>query len=91
MKSQTDFALLIAVYSSFASPTFQLGERQMTTVTVSGNPQLMQGTERRQLEKAFGDAIKIAQNAAHHLYRHGNQSELFTKYFGEAPTAEIIG
>ena len=49
------------------------------------------GTERNQLQKAFGDTIKIAQQAAQHIYTHGNESELYTKYFGLAPTAEVIG
>ncbi|KAG9664892.1 zincin, partial [Aureobasidium melanogenum] len=49
------------------------------------------GTERRQLEKALGDTIKIAQQAAQHIYTHGNESDLYTKYFGKAPTAEVIG
>lgn len=49
------------------------------------------GTERHQLEKAFADTIKLAQAAAQHIYSHGNGSSLFTKYFGEAPTAEVIG
>ncbi|KAG9604141.1 zincin, partial [Aureobasidium melanogenum] len=49
------------------------------------------GTERRQLEKALGDTIKIAQQAAQHIYTHGNESALYTKYFGQAPTAEVIG
>ncbi|KAH0352629.1 zincin, partial [Aureobasidium melanogenum] len=49
------------------------------------------GTERRQLEKALGDTIKIAQQAAQHIYTHGNESALYTKYFGQAPAAEVIG
>ncbi|THV84578.1 zincin [Aureobasidium pullulans] len=49
------------------------------------------GTERRQLEKALGDTIKIAQQATQHIYAHGNDSALYTKYFGQAPTAEVIG
>ncbi|KAK6004468.1 hypothetical protein QM012_008330 [Aureobasidium pullulans] len=49
------------------------------------------GTERRQLEKALGDTIKIAQQATQHIYTHGNESTLYTKYFGQAPTAEVIG
>lgn len=49
------------------------------------------GTERRQLEKALGDTIKISQQAAQHIYNHGNESTLYAKYFGQAPTAEVIG
>ncbi|KAH0343891.1 zincin, partial [Aureobasidium melanogenum] len=49
------------------------------------------GTERNQLEKALGDTIKLAQQAAQHIYTHGNGSALYTKYFGTAATAEVIG
>jgi len=49
------------------------------------------GTEKRQLEKALSDTIKIAQQATQHIYAHGNDSALYTKYFGQAPTAEVIG
>ena len=49
------------------------------------------GTERRQLEKALGDTVKLAQTAAQHVYDHGNSSDLYVKYFGQAPTAEVIG
>jgi hypothetical protein len=49
------------------------------------------GTERRQLEKALGDTIKIAQQAAQHIYNYGPESSTFRKYFGKAPTAEVIG
>jgi len=48
-------------------------------------------TERIQLEKALGDTIKIAQQAAQHIYAYGNESEIYSKYFGQAPTAEVIG
>lgn len=49
------------------------------------------GTERNQLEKALGDTIKLAQQAAQHIYTHGNDSALYAKYFGTAATAEVIG
>jgi hypothetical protein len=62
-------------------------------VEIQGFPihQSCNGTERAQLEKALGDTIKIAQQATKHIYIHGNESELFNKYFGVAPTAEVIG
>ncbi|KAI5252160.1 zincin [Aureobasidium subglaciale] len=49
------------------------------------------GSERVQLEKALWDTIRISQQAAQHIYTHGNSSALYTKYFGQAPTAEVIG
>ena len=48
-------------------------------------------TQRIQLEKGLGDAVKIALHARDHLLRWGNSSELKTKYFGNASTAEPIG
>ncbi|KAJ9619270.1 Prenylated Rab acceptor protein 1 [Taxawa tesnikishii (nom. ined.)] len=48
-------------------------------------------TERNQLEKALGDTIKLAQTAAQYVETNGNSSTLYQKYFGSAPTAEVIG
>jgi hypothetical protein len=48
-------------------------------------------TERAQLQRALGEAVKLASHAQEHLLRWGNQSELVRKYFGDAPTAEPIG
>jgi hypothetical protein len=62
-------------------------------VEIQGFPvhQSCNGTERNQLEKALGDTIKISQQALKHIYTHGNESEMYSKYFGVAPTAEVIG
>ncbi|KAI4849442.1 zincin [Aureobasidium sp. EXF-8845] len=62
-------------------------------VEIQGFPihQSCNGTERAQLEKALGDTIKISQQALKHIYTHGNESEMYSKYFGVAPTAEVIG
>ncbi|KAJ9634950.1 Prenylated Rab acceptor protein 1 [Coniosporium tulheliwenetii] len=48
-------------------------------------------TERAQLERAFAETIKLAQHAKEHILRFGNSSSFYTKYFGNAPTAEPIG
>lgn len=47
-------------------------------------------TERAQLQRAIGEAVKLAQHAQEHILRWGNQSELVRKYFGNASTAEAI-
>jgi hypothetical protein len=62
-------------------------------VEIQGFPihQSCNGTERAQLERALGDTIKISQQALKHIYTHGNESEMYSKYFGLAPTAEVIG
>jgi hypothetical protein len=49
------------------------------------------GTERAQLNRALGEAIQLAQIATAHVLAHGNSSALYTKYFGSAPVAEVIG
>ncbi|CAD0114698.1 unnamed protein product, partial [Aureobasidium uvarum] len=49
------------------------------------------GTERNQLEKALGDTIKLARQAAQHVLSHGSTSELYVKYFGNASSAEVVG
>lgn len=48
-------------------------------------------TERNQLEKAFGDTIRLAQHAASYILQHGNSSDLFVKYFGTASVGEPVG
>ncbi|KAK0653796.1 Major allergen Asp f 2 [Lasiodiplodia hormozganensis] len=48
-------------------------------------------TERALLTKGLNEAIKLAQHAKEHVLRFGNSSEFYTKYFGEAPTGEVIG
>ena len=48
-------------------------------------------TERRQLKEGLEDAIALATHAMEHVLRFGNLSPFFNKYFGKAPTAEVIG
>ncbi|KAI1206123.1 major allergen Asp F2 [Annulohypoxylon truncatum] len=48
-------------------------------------------TERALLSRGLGDAIKLADHAKKHILRFGNNSDFYTKYFGTAPTAEVIG
>lgn len=48
-------------------------------------------TERALLSKGLGDAIKLADHAKQHVLRFGNSSDFYVKYFGTAPTAEVIG
>ncbi|THY59878.1 zincin [Aureobasidium pullulans] len=105
MRTQFLFGAALAVTAA-ASPVIKNREVTTVTVSgstatsypqpaseIQGFPihQSCNGTERRQLEKALGDTIKIAQQATQHIYAHGNDSALYTKYFGQAPTAEVIG
>ena len=48
-------------------------------------------TERTQLTRALGEAVKLAQHAKDHILRWGNSSDIYQKYFGNATTGEPIG
>lgn len=48
-------------------------------------------TQRALLLRGLDDAVKLASHAKDHVLRFGNSSESYTKYFGSAPTAEVIG
>lgn len=48
-------------------------------------------TERALLKKGLEDAAALAAHAKDHVLRFGNGSDLFQKYFGSAPSAEVIG
>lgn len=48
-------------------------------------------TETRQLRKALHEAVELADHAKQHVLRWGKASEHYQKYFGDAPTGEVIG
>ncbi|EOA84557.1 uncharacterized protein SETTUDRAFT_91360 [Exserohilum turcica Et28A] len=48
-------------------------------------------TQRVMLERGFNEAIALARHARDHILRWGHDSEIYTKYFGKAPTGEPIG
>lgn len=48
-------------------------------------------TERRLLQRGLDDAVTLATHARDHALRFGNSSELYRRYFGNAPTAEVTG
>ncbi|KAK7947888.1 uncharacterized protein PG986_008774 [Apiospora aurea] len=48
-------------------------------------------TERALLKKGLDDAATLAAHAKDHVLRFGNSSDLFQKYFGMAPSAEVVG
>ena len=49
------------------------------------------GTQRALLSRGLDDAMKLAGHARDHVLRFGNSSDFYVKYFGSAPTAEVIG
>lgn len=48
-------------------------------------------TERALLNKGLDDAATLAAHAKDHVLRFGNSSAMFQKYFGTAPSAEVVG
>lgn len=48
-------------------------------------------SQAHQLRQGLNDAIELAQHAKDHVNRWGSSSEFYRKYFGNAPTPEVIG
>lgn len=48
-------------------------------------------TQRAYLETALGETMTLCRQARDHILRWGNESEIYQKYFGDAPTGEPIG
>ncbi|USW48515.1 Putative metallopeptidase, catalytic domain superfamily, peptidase domain, HRXXH [Septoria linicola] len=48
-------------------------------------------SQEHQLRTGLNEAIELAQHAKDHINRWGNESTIYRKYFGNAPTAEAIG
>lgn len=48
-------------------------------------------TEYNQLSSAFIEVQKLAAHAKDHTLRFGNESKFYKKYFGNSPTAEVVG
>lgn len=48
-------------------------------------------TETTQLRTALAELEALAEHAAAHVLRWGNSSEIYRKYFGDAPSAPVIG
>ncbi|OJD09891.1 hypothetical protein AJ78_08874, partial [Emergomyces pasteurianus Ep9510] len=48
-------------------------------------------TEQRMIRRGLQDAITLASHAVDHVLRFGNESALYRKYFGYAPSSGVIG
>lgn len=48
-------------------------------------------TQTNQLLQAFSETKLLAQHAKDHTLRNGNLSKFYSKYFGDAPTGEVVG
>jgi hypothetical protein len=43
------------------------------------------------IKKGLEETLTIVGHARDHILRYGNSSEVYTKYFGDAPTGEPLG
>ncbi|KFX99104.1 hypothetical protein V490_01946 [Pseudogymnoascus sp. VKM F-3557] len=48
-------------------------------------------TERHEITAGLEQAVTIVQHAKEHILIHRNNSKIFQKYFGQGPTAPVIG
>jgi hypothetical protein len=48
-------------------------------------------TERNQIKQGLDEAVILARHAKDHVLRFSNSSMFYRRYFGNAPTAEVIG
>jgi hypothetical protein len=48
-------------------------------------------TEAAQISRGLTEAMALATHTKDHILRWGNSSEIYQKYFGNAPTGEPIG
>ncbi|CDR44326.1 CYFA0S14e01904g1_1 [Cyberlindnera fabianii] len=48
-------------------------------------------TQYTQIYKGWKESQQLAAQARDHTSRYGNSSDIYRKYFGDAPTAEVIG
>lgn len=48
-------------------------------------------TQTNQLTQAFAETKILAEHAKEHTLRFGNSSEFYQRYFGNAPTGEVVG
>jgi hypothetical protein len=48
-------------------------------------------TQRSMIKKGLDETLTIVGHARDHILRYGNDSEVYTKYFGDAPTGEPLG
>ncbi|KAF7532913.1 hypothetical protein G7054_g7533 [Neopestalotiopsis clavispora] len=77
------------VTAAAASPTqwqWNMGASSAWPIHESCN-----ATERALLKRGLDEAALLAAHARDHILRFGNSSDFYTKYFGTAPTGEVIG
>lgn len=48
-------------------------------------------SEARQLRAALAETVQLAEHAKEHVLRWSNSSEHYRKYFGDAPSGEVVG
>ena len=95
--------LLFSVAIAAAAPAFVLEENlnsSTTEISFSWDATWNQDfeihkscnlTQRNQLVQAFTETKLLAQHAKEHTLRFGNLSKFYRKYFGDAPSGEVVG
>jgi hypothetical protein len=48
-------------------------------------------SQARQIRQGLAEAVELAEHAVAHILRWGNDSEIYRKYFGDAPAGEAVG
>ncbi len=91
LRGRQEFAVTVTQTVTEAAPTptaydWAAGATKNVPIHNSCN-----ATQRALLTRGFDDAMKLAGHAKDHVLRFGNSSEYYIKYFGSAPTAEVIG
>lgn len=94
--------LLLAAYA-VAAPTSSKEESKQSNTTLELSPWNYQWardfsvhktcnlTQAHQLTQAFEETRILAEHAKDHTLRYGNLSEFYQKYFGNAPSGEVVG
>ncbi|EHA50368.1 hypothetical protein MCOR27_000210 [Pyricularia oryzae] len=71
-----------------AAPTWNWREGAVDSYPIHSS---CNGTERLQLARALDETVSLARQARDHILRFGKTSSLYSKYFGNASTAEPVG
>lgn len=97
------FSLLLSASIAAAAPLFAVDaptNRTSHEVSFAWDPVWNQDYELHrscnasqvtQLNQAFTETKLLAQHAKEHTLRYGNSSEFYRRYFGNAPTGEVVG
>ncbi|OBT60599.1 hypothetical protein VE03_10041 [Pseudogymnoascus sp. 23342-1-I1] len=77
-----------ALVSSTAAPVYDWSKGYVSEFAIHPS---CNSTERHEITAGLEQAVTIAQHAKEHILIHRNSSKVFQKYFGQGPTAPVIG